>query len=510
MMGLSGPLVWVLAAASTASAETPEIITLSPERRARAVSLDIRGVVPTPEEMEQISRDGGLSDAMLEDWLQSDAFTEQAVRHHRALLWNELSLNNLLGNRQLRRQNNIWYNGRAAEYSRGLRNLSCGNFEATVDADGVPTEWQVDENGYIREGWVEVNPYWAPETTVRACAFDAMTTVETSTGDNCATDSRAHRNTECGCGPDLQWCITNNTRRAFVDALEREMEHRVRDVIGRDAPYSELLIGTTGMVNGPLVHLYTHLAPFESDIAAPTDLSSLPDLDFSDAETWVNIELYEHHSGILTAPGWLLRHQTNRGRANRFYEGFLCREFIPLPTGIGGMEEGTPTPDLTLRTGCESCHARLEPWAAYWGRWQEASSSWLSPSRYPDYLEECETCAIQGGNCSMSLCRNYYVSSLTHPDEEPYAGWMDIYSFLGPDAVGNPDIGPAGWVSAVVDDGQLAQCAAQNASGWLLGEDVTPDDDQLGAWAALFASSDESYRSLFRSIITSEIYGRVK
>ena len=118
----------------------------------------------------------------------------------------------------------------------------------------------------------------------------------------------------------------------------------------------------------------------------------LQDVDFLD-ETWVPVSLSDNHDGILTAPGWLLRHQTNRGRANRFYGAFLCNEFV-LPEGGVGELSGTetPTPNLTRRQGCLGCHARLEPWAAYWGRWAEAGMVFRSPEAFPEYVEECADC----------------------------------------------------------------------------------------------------------------------
>ena len=79
------------------------------------------------------------------------------------------------------------------------------------------------------------------------------------------------------------------------------------------------------LYNGPLAFYYQHLDPF----VARTSLQSetIPQLEFDDTETWVEVEATEQFSGALTAPGWLLRHQTNRGRASRYYEGFLCKTF---------------------------------------------------------------------------------------------------------------------------------------------------------------------------------------
>jgi len=306
----------------------------------------------------------------------------------------------------------------------------------------------------------------------------------------------------------IHW--VDNTRRNIVaGALEQELEQRLRDIPERDAPYSELLNGQTSMINGPLSHFYRHIADLSGQISAPLPAEDIPVLDFADTETWMKVTVSDHYSGVLTSPGWLLRHQTNRGRANRFYGGFLCREFITPPDGIGGLEGGTPTPDLTLRGGCEACHARLEPWAAYWGRWQEGRGVYKDPVSYPEFDEACEACSLAGSSCP-TYCRDDYMVYLTHPDEEPYAGWLMPFVFLGPDANDNPNIGPAGWVEDVIADGQLSQCATQNAARWLLGEEAPVSENELETWSDEFEDSGESYRSLFRTIVTSETYGRVK
>ena len=55
-------------------------------------------------------------------------------------------------------------------------------------------------------------------------------------------------------------------------------------------------------------------------------------------DNWVLIQLDEEHAGVLTRPAYLIRFQTNRGRADRFYTNFLCQPFEP-------PEEGLPVSD---------------------------------------------------------------------------------------------------------------------------------------------------------------------
>ena len=76
---------------------------LSPLRTLRALSLDLRGRLPSEDEMTSVEADGvdadgvdATVDAMVDEWLTTDAFAEQVVRHHRSLLWNNVGTIRLL------------------------------------------------------------------------------------------------------------------------------------------------------------------------------------------------------------------------------------------------------------------------------------------------------------------------------------------------------------------------------------------------------------------------------
>ncbi|MGK0349036.1 MAG: hypothetical protein ACI855_005128, partial [Myxococcota bacterium] len=56
----------------------------------RAMSLDLRGVVPSMEEYQAV-QDGGAVDGVIDQWLDSPGFTERVVKQHRSLLWNNVS-----------------------------------------------------------------------------------------------------------------------------------------------------------------------------------------------------------------------------------------------------------------------------------------------------------------------------------------------------------------------------------------------------------------------------------
>ena len=468
----------------------------------RALSLDLRGVVPTADELRSIEADGEMTEARLTEWLYSAEFEEQVIEHHRSLVWNNLAFN-LLNSRRLAQRSGIYWVNQRARFLRGSIGVHCGDFEAEVDEWNRPLNPTQNEDGTYSEGYVMVNPYWAMDTEVKVCAFDAQLTTVSANGIDCSSQS-ARVEPDCGCGPNLQWCMTRAIETEIKDGLVSDLNERVRMMLQTDGSYSDLLGGNTMFINGPMVHFFQYIAPFnENDYESPVPISELSNIDYND-KTWTEITLDEHHNGIFTAPGWLLRHQTNRGRANRFYSGFLCKDFIPASNEISGLSsQETPSPDLQVREGCLECHARLEPWAAYWGRWDEASMVYRSAEEFPAYLEECAQCAQFGTNCS-DFCDDNYLIEQTHIDEGPYMGWLAPFAFLTEDDQGNPDLGPSGWVDDSIASRELTECATRRAAQWLLNWSEE-DDVALEQWSGHF-QTDLSYRDLVKRITTSSQY----
>ncbi|MEC9389296.1 MAG: hypothetical protein VX944_04410 [Myxococcota bacterium] len=468
---------------------------------ARAVSLDLRGVVPSEAELVSLEAEGELSDAVINEWLASPEFFESVVLQHRDRFWNELEIN-LLPRRRLVRREGITVNISRSRFTRGVPQTSCGTFEATVDEFNRPLTWVTNPDGSVSEGFVMVAPYWDPDTPIPVCALDAQLAEVSPDGVDCTTQA-ANEDPGCGCGPNLQWCMDNNFEQLIEYGISRDLNERVRHMVSSGEGYASLFDGDAMFVNGPSAHFYRHLAAFNADdYESPVAADALVDLDPLDP-TFHAVPLRDHHDGVLTAPGWLLRHQTNRGRANRFYGAFLCAEFIPPEVGIEGLSDaGVPSPNLQMREGCLGCHARLEPWAAYWGRWAEAANRYRSPEEFPPFSEECAACAATALECS-DYCEDNYVVDPTHSDEVPYLGWYGPYAFLADDSAEHPDLGPLGWVDRADESGRFSACAVKHAADWLLRTDV--DEAQLDAWAAEFAADDD-YAAMVKRIIVSDAY----
>ena len=69
---------------------------LEPTRYLRSLSLDLRGTVPTEDEVNQVRVLETVPDELIDSWLDTDEFAEQVVRHHRKLIWNNVTNVNIV------------------------------------------------------------------------------------------------------------------------------------------------------------------------------------------------------------------------------------------------------------------------------------------------------------------------------------------------------------------------------------------------------------------------------
>jgi hypothetical protein len=497
---------------------------LSPTRWLRALSLDVRGRLPTLEEAQAVlaaeaSGEAGAADAMvarlLDEWLVSDAFAERFVRLHRELLWNNISDQRPYGTSAgLSLGNNTttaaYRPGAVAIRLRGL-DVRCLNEPATFDADGAIVA-TLQPDGTRREGYVEVRPYWAPETVIRVCAHDAQTADVSANGVACNSNAGTAER-DCGCGPNLNWCGTTAQQVTIMQSFAADVDRRVRALITEDRPYLELFTSSRAFVNGPIVHFLRHQTRITRMRVLPlfVDLGRLPDLAFTEVDNWVEVDLGPHHAGILTSPAYLLRFQTERARANRFYTAFLCQPFDPPAGGLPvADEEAVSEPDLQLRAGCSYCHAVLEPAAAHWGRWGERGMSYLDPVDFPAFDAACESCARSNLACP-TRCSQNYVTRPTSDKEAAWTGWLLGYTFRREEHMRAVERGPELLVHTAAVDGRLPRCMAKTALSHLLGDaEDARDEAWIDGLAQGFVTSDFRFRDILRSILLDATYRRVR
>jgi hypothetical protein len=476
----------------------------------RSLMLDLTGTVPTPEDYARLDAEDDVPEAWIDALLASEAFVGRAVRIHRAFLWNNVD-NVTLHNFQtsLTRTGSLYWRRTPAVRYRG-DDVPCLDQPATFAPDGS-VEYTTDAQGLRREGYVMVQPYWALDTEIKVCAFDAQARAISPSGTDCAT-SGGFTDVGCGCGPNLRACRYGSTV-AINQAMAGDVERRIAAVVREDRPYTELFEGREAYVNGPLVHYLKYQTGVPAGVRVTPDqikADRLPDLTWSQADTWQKISLDPGHAGILTSLSFLLRFQTNRARASRFYDAFLCQPFSPPPGGLPPVDPNVlPHPDLQQRDGCKYCHALLEPAASHWGRWTERGAGYLEPTRYPATREDCRECGTTGRLCSRE-CRLYYITTPYSSLEEPYVGALNAFGFLRPEHTRNVELGPKFLVASSVVDDRFPKCSARRAMQGLFGRPLQGEEEAaLGQLAHAFVSSGFSYRQLVKAIVTSDVYRRV-
>jgi hypothetical protein len=492
---------------------TPE---LDKYEQLRATSLDLRGNVPTMQEYAELDTLTALPANTIDKWLNGADFAAQAVRVHRDMMWNSISnVRPFQASTSLRYESKIklwWRSGGAFAFKARGNRVVCLNEPVSYDSGGdIVYKPQVD--GTKREGYVMVTPYWAPDTKVKVCAGDAQAGMTSPNGVKCDTLGYGF-DPACGCGPNLRWCITGALQGQITRSWAMALDMQVRDIIQENRPYTDLFTEKVAYVNGPIVFFWRFQAKIATRLRmtpAPLDDAQLPYLKWTDVNKWVKIKLGPEHAGILTTPAFLLRFQTNRARANRFYNTFLCQPFQPPESGIPvSAADVLKQPDLQKRAGCKYCHALLEPVASFWGRWTETGAGYLDPGDFPSFSAKCEKCAKTGQGCTNDCKRYYFIKALSQPEKD-FLGVLKGYVFLQPVHEKNVSYGPKLMALEGVADGRLTSCIAETTARRLLGRELSADERLWAKKLAVdFAQSNYSYRNLVQSIVTSPVYRRVR
>lgn len=527
---------------------------LEGQRLLRRISLDLRGTIPGyVDALEQ----RGLEDvpsSTVDRFLETPEFLDVMRRHHASLLWPNLDQVELLPQThelipiELTPGSPIYLSPLRAVFLRagpGNLFLPCKDEPARFDADGMPIADPLMMGDTVvgwQEGWVEVEPYWAPGTTVKVCGFDAQTAERAVTcpgpesrytfleptcvgvGEFADSTQTPFRGSEtacdsalslfapgCGCGPNLRHCVTEETAKTVRAAL-LEQELRIVDrVITDDRPYEEVLRTKNVEVNGPVAHYLRFQAALGLDLyGAPDPTAPIPEgLTFTDADRWVETTRTGRHSGVLTTPGYLLRFASNRARAHRFYNAFECSSLIPAGPLPSPFEDCSKHEDLTKRCGCDACHQALEPMAAHWGRFAEYGLSPLDDENFPATIGPSCTAPFDDVEQLLRCVRFYEVEPVG--EELPYFGNLHAYVFRSPDEVENIEEGPARLVGASIDSGRFATCTARRMWTHFMRRTPTAEEerDVLPSLVTTYESSGSSLRALVKAIVALPAYRRL-
>lgn len=501
----------------------------------RRLSLDLRGKAPSYEEYTALDAVNAVPPSTIQGWLASDEFRVVMRRYHEDLFWpnvSNVSLNTTNAQLQQLASPNAWTIASVGKRRvfRGAGDVStalgaqCGDFEQTQFSPGgafVPAAAGIRTavvNGVTvkQEGWRMVTPYWS-STPIKVCAFDAMETTSVTVGTKvieCNTVD-ADARPECGCGPNLRYCYgpVSQVRAPIFAAMREQLNQMVDRVSTGGQPYTELITARSAPSNGLLVFWKKNLAPhltYGRIVALPDPNEPLANADWNDTSWRMEDRGSALHAGVLTTPLFLLRFQTNRGRANRQRINFECESFVP-PTQLEAPSSGCSesSGDLTRRCTCRSCHRQLEPLAAHFGNFAEVGTTLMTDlSMFPRARSACV-------NSSTPFCRRFYVTD----DQADNPGALLPYQYADaahPEITANLSTGPKGRAMTIIGDGTFARCTVKRIWSHLLKRDlrvVGSDPAEAAALAALttgFQANNHSLPWLIQQVVSQPSYRRVR
>ncbi len=499
----------------------------------RRLSLDLRGRMPSVEEYQALDGAASVPTATVDAMLASDEFRLAMRRYHEALFWPNLSAVRLHGANSVIAQRagepafRLTLGGRTRTF-RLDADTHCGDFEQTHFDPAYPGQFRPDP-AYVQtvtvmvngapvqakqEGWRYVTPYWDPTLQLKVCAFDAQETPSVTVGTqtvSCASIN-GNANPACGCGPNLASCWPGSgvVDRAVQGALREQLALSVDQVTTGGKPYTDLLLSTQAQMNGPIAHFKKYLAPnlsFAQTFNLPDPQEQLSPKPYTDA-AFEPVDRKGLHAGVVTLPGYLLRFQTDRSRANRFRIDFLCEYFVPPATLAPAAGCSESSGDLTARCNCQYCHKQLEPLAAHWAFYAEAGTTQMTNGTlYPRTRPACV-----GSNAAV--CNRFYV---TQPDaHNPGAllplQWMDEH----PDFLANAEGGPRLLAKRLIDDGSFAQCTVKKAFAYFTKRPMRVAGEQaeekptLDRLAQGFKDHGYSFPWLVKELVSLPQYRRVR
>ena len=413
------------------------------------------------------------------------------------------------------------------------------------DPDGKPTttirvcreEAQVAESGHVHVTGRVKNPPEGeklPGGRIKPAPLDKPFALQHK-GEPIACDTRsAVENTiDCGCGIGLERCIPNDgngqtnafyfpnkmplgpgepldlakqrAERWYPYWWSRETVHLIDDLFDKNRDFREILTGRETFVNGPLAQYYRTIQHSsccgpETAFGMTEELSPLfdpknvpPDLQPQDVEEWRAVpDRGPNAAGILTTPMFLQKYATARARGAVLYNAFLCKSFIAENAQLTPSTE----PNLMKRPGCQTCHATLEPLAAYFARIEPSSSVFLPASNFPAINATCkkDKNGKLNGNCNA-------LYDVAFADDKG-ATLRSAYGSLA-----HADSGAVGAGKDITKMPEFGQCAVQRVASSFLGRPTTPDD------AALLTQLDKDFvasgyrmRTLVKDIVRSAEY----
>jgi hypothetical protein len=399
------------------------------------------------------------------------------------------------------------------------------------------------------------------EAQVAATAPGTTSNVYKQVGNlDCTTDSGLRGSHLCGCGPRLERCLPNagsaieNATFVFPTKVplgqdlpfeikaERNSElvrqnwaleftHFMDDLLVTDSDFRGVLTSPGTMVNGPLSKFYQTIAAGQccgtgvyykhTSPAALFEPANVPKtLPPQAYDRWVKVDKRsELASGILTMPIFLYKYASIRSRANVLWNAFACKHFVAPPGDLPASTE----PDLASRPGCATCHATIEPLAAYFARLPGQTLSFLPVDRFPALADKAFFDAsplLATSKCiqdyrasqtkSSTICAYAYDDTFTFVDQRGADGGVAkgrAYLKGAYASIANADAGPKGLGQALTSSPDFASCTTQQVLSSFLGRRLTPQDDELKTkLEQTLVGSQFKMKAMVRALLLSDTY----
>ncbi|AUX47724.1 hypothetical protein SOCE26_092480 [Sorangium cellulosum] len=288
----------------------------------------------------------------------------------------------------------------------------------------------------------------------------------------------------------------------------QEAIHFMRHVFGADRDFREMLTGRYTFINGPLAHFYLSSAPAaccgqhkyfgmredEEPLFLP---SAVPPVVFPhDVSDWTFIpDRGPRAAGLVTMPVFLTKFTSRRARGAALYSAFLCKSFTAEHADLPPSNE----PDLMVRPGCASCHATLEPLAAYFSRVEETTWTFLPAAKFPI---ENPVCKLKPDGTASGACHLFYDPAFSSRERGVLRG-----AYASED---HSERGPAGAAADLVRMPEFATCAVERVTEAFLGRPLRDEDGALlRSLRDRFVSRGYRMRALVEAIVRSPAYARV-
>lgn len=351
---------------------------------------------------------------------------------------------------------------------------------------------------------------------------------------SCRTALGATMTLDCGCGVGLRYCTPGdgpgNDPRAFTLPTHvplglsspiggaaqstsswyklwwsEEAKHFFGRLFDEDRDFREVLTSRATLVNGPLAQFYQAGARASccsreksfglvEDAEPLFDSAALPGhIDVEDTTTWQLVkDRGPHAAGLLTMPIFLAKYASRRARAAAVYTSFLCKQFVAEKAELTPSAE----PNLMVRPGCASCHATLEPLAAYFSRVEETSWVFLPQKQFPIQNPVCKKNA-QGK--APGFCDFFYDAAFSDKTVGLLRG-----AYASP---AHAEAGPAGAAQDLVRAPEFAACAVERVASSFLDRPLGDDDAALKKMLLeRFISGGYRMRPLVRALLHAPAY----